>query len=247
MGIRRRQLTIAALALPSVVVVALFAPRFVSPSADPSALLQDAGYLLINPPSRFHGPGTLNTVEKTWYSNFLGSGSLHLHPTCELNEDDLLQISHESETVDQRITERLSQSIDVRSILESKLESKAAAKSVKSIHVTFENMRILLMSHEKLLELQEKLLAGSCERAVLYNINSGGRVCQTQAVLQADLIYTIEYQDGLSSSQQLELTKQIASEINLEGGHGGTNQITGNGLYYGIRLMPRCIELNDFG
>ena len=148
-----------------------------------------------------------------------------------------------SATVDQSIKERLSRSFDVSSNLMGRLDSEALAEKVKSVNVTFKNMRILLMSHERLLKLQQTILSGSCEQAILYNIEAGAKVCQTEAVLQADMVYTIEYVDNLSSSHQAELTKEIASKVKIEGSRQRANEVTGKALYYGIKLMPRCIEL----
>lgn len=235
------RLTVAVFVLPTVVATALFVPRVIYSNTGPGKLLEQAGYLVMNPPSRFHGPGTLNTVES------FGNGALQLHPTCELNDSALHLVPVESETVDQSIRERLSGSFDVSSRLREKLDSTTFAETVKSVNVTFKNMRILLMSHEKLLELQGQILNGSCEQAILYNIDAGARVCQTEAVLQADMVYTIEYRDGVSSSQQVDFTKEIASKVDIEAGHTRANEITGEGLFYGIKLMPRCIELQDVG
>ena len=235
----RRQLMVAAFVLPSVIVTAMFIPRFFQSTINPGELLKKAGYMVMNPPSRFHGPGTLNTVETG------EEDSLYLHPTCELDMSALQMVPAQSNTVDQSIKEQLSQSFDVSSSLMGKLDSEALAETVKSVNVTFKNMRILLMSHEKLLNLQQELLGGSCEQAILYNIEAGAKVCQTEAVLQADMVYTIEYRDNLSSSQQAALTKKIASKVDLESEIQHSNQVTGEALYFGIKLMPRCIELED--
>lgn len=233
----RRRLVIAAFALPSLIVTAIAAPAFFHSEISPDDLVGQAGYLVMNPPSRFHGPGTLNTVEER------GGNSLRLHPTCELDMSAGQMVPVASDTVDQSIRERLSRSFDASSDLMGRLDSEALAEKVRSVNVTFKNMRILLMSHEKLLRLQQTILSGSCEQAILYNIEAGAKVCQTQAVLQADMVYTIEYEDSLSSSHQAELTKEIASKVKLEGDRQRANEVVGKALYYGIKLMPRCIEL----
>ena len=233
----RRRLMVAAFALPSLIVTAIAMPRIIHSDISPDELISQAGYMAINPPSRFHGPGTLNTVEG-W-----GGDSLRLHPTCELDMSASQMVPAVSDTVDQSIKEQLSRSFDVSSNLMGRLDSEALAEKVKSVNVTFKNMRILLMSHERLLKLQQTILSGSCEQAILYNIEAGAKVCQTEAVLQADMVYTIEYVDNLSSSHQAELTKEIASKVKIEGSRQRANEVTGKALYYGIKLMPRCIEL----
>ena len=110
-----------------------------------------------------------------------------MHPTCELDMSASQMVPAVSATVDQSIKEQLSRSFDVSSNLMGRLDSEALAEKVKSVNVTFKNMRILLMSHERLLKLQQTILSGSCEQAILYNIDAGAKGFLTKPIRSVNL------------------------------------------------------------
>ena len=76
------------------------------------------------------------------------------------------------------------------------------------------------------------------------NLENNGIVCQTAAVIKADAIYKITFEDGVSVSEQERLASAVASEFHIEASQASTDQITGKGLFYGVKLAPRGLLLN---
>jgi hypothetical protein len=64
-------------------------------------------------------------------------------------------------------------------------------------------MRILTIPHEGLLNVRGQYLKGNCEEAIIWNLRAGASVCQTEEVLQADIVYRIELEDRLGASEKL--------------------------------------------
>src|SRR5437879_13647654 len=65
------------------------------PDENLTNILQSFGYLEMIPPSNFHGPGTINTIEA------ISVNKIKLHPTCEMDGQSLASLTRSSLTVDQ--------------------------------------------------------------------------------------------------------------------------------------------------
>jgi selenocysteine-specific translation elongation factor len=124
--------------------------------------------------------------------------------------------------------------------------SSAAGKQIKQISVSLENMRVITMSHEDLINVRDKYLKGTCEEAVVLNLQSGAVVCQTAEVLQADMTYRMQFAEGLESMQKVALAKQAAASLDLTVDESRTDVMRGEELYYGVRLRrTSCFSLAD--
>ena len=215
---------------------------FIYPAQEktPGDILAEAGYLEMIPPSNFHGPGTINTIES------LDGGSIQLHPTCEWDSEALAELQRESRTTDRTISERLGNKFDARIQIAEILGGKISASKIKTADLRFENVKIFLMTHETLFKLRESI-KGSCEKAIIINLNAGARVCQSEAVLQADVVYSIEFEDEVEVVQKNKMIKKIAQILNLNSESSMDQKIRGNALYYGIKLMRRSLTVNAGG
>src|SRR4051794_37595626 len=71
-----------------------------------SGIMQKAGYLVLTPPSRLFGPGTISTVEK------LSNGSIQLHLACRMDNDSLKPLWQVSDTVSENLTRDISHAFD---------------------------------------------------------------------------------------------------------------------------------------
>ncbi len=220
----------------SVFVVAVF---YFIPPVTVGVMLADAGYLVIVPPSTFHGPGTLNTVER------LSDNSVKLHPTCEIDVNEISSKWKMSSTVDHEITERLSSGFSIQSNLVDKSKSLFSGEQVRDVRLSMKNIKILLLPHESLLELQKKYVKGSCEEAIFYNLSNGADVCQTEAVLQADMIYTIVFNEGVDVDQKEKVTQEFTASLEGGGERIAINELKGKNLFYGIKLSKMCLTLNE--
>ena len=181
-----------------------------SPGETPASVLGQIGYLEIEPPSTLSGPGTINTVEH------LSNGKVTLFPTCNTKPEFLAGQVIKAPTTDREMTKSFKKSLDASGKIKETLTALAGAGQVKSVHLKLENASILLATDETLLSARHDLLKGTCEAAIAENITNGGVVCQTRAVLEADVTYEIGYSETLSIGERTET--QLASRGKFETG-----------------------------
>jgi hypothetical protein len=208
-----------------------------NPPITTSSLLEAQGYIEVVPPSNFYGPGTINTIET------LSGGKFSLHPTCNIDPSLISKTTIESRTIDYSLNQALSKHFDISAKIKNLLSSASQAQA-KNIDISFRNVSILMMSDESLWNLRRQLITNECQEAIALNIQHGGIVCQTEAVIKADVVYDISYNEKLNVEDLAKLTKEIAQKLQLEADSHGGNSITGKGLFYGIRLDQNGIILN---
>jgi hypothetical protein len=228
----------AALLLPPFGLAGWYAAATFLDGGDRLArILRDAGYTELTPPSRFFGPGKITTVET------LRNGSVRLHLACEMNDDALAARWKESVTLDRRLVANISQAFDAMAEA-SAAKARATGKRVKGIDVSLQDMRILTIPHEGLLNVRGQYLKGNCEEAIIWNLRAGASVCQTEEVLQADIVYRIELEDRLGASEKLELARQAAGSAGIEMRLSQANEVRGEDLYLGVKVgLKHCFRL----
>ena len=233
-GRRGLYITAAVILMP---LVALIAWTIIGIDKTKAELFHEMGYLEIVPPSTLHAPGSFNTVE------YLDDSSVQLHPTCQLDSEALSGLTMVSKTVDRDIREYLSSRFRLE--LLNNLKTGLSGEYVQSVQLSLRNMRILLLTHEALFDLHEKYLNGPCERAIIHNIQNGGEVCQAEAIIQADMVYTVLYNSDTDSAQQKKVAEDIAASVDLNAKHQGKNEFKGYGLYYAVKLSKKCLVLPE--
>ena len=191
------------------------------------------------PPSTFGGPGTINTIE------YLSNGRLELHPTCEVDPALLAGKIRKSPTVDRDLKQSLEKKLDVSAQVRDKLSAVAGMQQVEIVHLKLENANILLISDESLISTRNALLKAECEDAVAQNVSSGGVVCQTRSVLEADVVYEIKYHNTISMEERAKLTSEIATKLDLDVHQGADDKVSGSQLFFGIRLSPNPIVMKS--
>ncbi len=200
-----------------------------------TAILLETGYLEIVPPTTFGGPGTINTIE------FLSNGKVEMHPTCDIEPGFLADKIQKSQTVDRELKQSLEKKLDVSAEIKEKLAAIAGISQISSVHLKLENASVLLITDESLISARHALLKGECEDAVIENVSSGGIVCQTRSVLEADVIYEINYNDTVSIGERAKLTSEAAAKLNLDARQDSDNRISGHQLFFGVKLAPKPI------
>jgi hypothetical protein len=200
-------------------------------------ILLESGYYENIPPTTLSGPGTINTVE------FLSNGKVALHPTCDVTPELLVDKVQKSETIGRDLKQVLEKQLSVSGEIREKLEAAADISQISSIHLKLENTKVLLVTDEALLLARDALLRGRCQDAVELNVSNGGLVCQTRAVLEADVIYEIEYNDRVAIGERAQLTAEVAAKLKLDAHEDSTNRVSGRQLFYGVKLASNPILL----
>ena len=89
------------------------------------------------------------------------------------------------------------------------------------------------------------MLKAECADAVTQNVSSGGVVCQTRSVLEADVVYEIKYHNEISMEEKAKLTSEIAAKLDLDVHQGSDDKVSGSQLFFGIRLSPNPIGMKS--
>ena len=203
-------------------------------------VLREFGYHEVIPPSNLFGPGTFNSVED------IGNQSVKLHPTCNIEPYVLERLWEEYPTVDKLMHAQLSREFDVTSEFMRNLESVISGKQIKVAHLSLQNVRIVLLTQENLLKLRDRYLKGTCEQAIIHNTKNGACVKQSKAVLKADLVYTVSFEENANMKQHISNgTQKIKHTFGLERVSDAENIVSGKQLFYGVKLSPKCLLLND--
>lgn len=193
------------------------------------------GYLEMRPASRFGGPGTFTTIDK------ITSSYIMFSPTCVQPVDELEKTWNESPTLDTNLTEQLHGTFDAGINLVKKLNQNLGGKLVRTIKIRLENARIIIIPDQIVYSLREKYLRDDCEKTIIRLTKLGARVCQTSSSLMADLVYSIEYDDSVNEDVKGKLTDKIAVDASFGGKRSGSNTLSGEKLFIGIKLSQECI------
>ena len=107
---------------------------------------------------------------------------------------------------------------------------------IRDVNLSCRNVRILLLSHESLLYLHTRYIKDSCRKLIVHNIKNSGKVCQTEAVLQADFVYSIAYENVDSAEQEI-LTEYRLHLLRIPA--RDMARVKSEGLFFGARLPSR--------
>ena len=229
-----------ALMMPSLGMAAWYGMTKYSDQDDKlGSILRDYGYRELTPPSRLFGPGTLITVET------LSTGAVSLHLACKMNDEALAALWQRSTTLDRRLVASIRQTFDSAADALTAAKAQATGKRIRDIDVSLLNMSVVTMSHESLLDVRSQYLKGNCEAVILGNLRERALVCQTEEVLQADVVYKFGFEDGLGSTEKLALVEQVAGSVGIDHHASNVNEVRGDDLYLGVKLKANCFKLAD--
>ena len=201
-------------------------------------LLGDQGYWEIAAPADFYLPGTINTIEVR------SDGKIELHPTCTIDPELLAKVTIRSRTIDRDLARRLDRKFDVSAQLQDLVSAGIGGNKGAKLNMSFRNSGILTVTDEDLWRLQREVVKEACREAIEWNINNGGRVCQTRSALRGDLVYDVLYGEGISVEQKGKLTAELAATLKVSADEQRTDRMLGNGLIYGVKLLPAGITLD---
>ena len=202
-------------------------------------VLRDYGYVALTPPSRFFGPGTITTVET------LPNGTLQLHLACKVDDDVLAAMWRKSTTLNRRLIADIKQTFDSSADALGAIRTRGAGKRFRGFDVSLQNISIVTMSYEDLIGVRSQYLKGNCEEAIIWNLRAGASVCQPEEVLQADIVYASESEDGLEAGGEFKRAEQAtAGSANVGQRVSETNDAHGDDLVLGVKVrLTHCFRL----
>ena len=167
---------------------------------------------------------------------------------CWVDAKDLKNVTHESSTETQ-VTETLRKAtLNSSAKITESLKEQVKGDVIKSVSFTLNDVSVLEVSIENLRAISAALQdKPGCGDSVVRYIKAGKHLCQGQQVLKATATYTIENKREVSGEIAAKLNDAIHATIDPKASFDGKTVTTGKGLFYGMRLAPLCMALDDNG
>lgn len=205
-------------------------------------ILEHYGYSAMALPSRLFGPGSIVTVET------LRSGALNLHLACRIDDADLEQKWHRSPAMEMSFTAGVKRSFKSSALAHNLIEYGLFGERANATDLSLQDINIVTLPYDDLIALRSKYLREACEKAVVWNLRHGAKVCQSEEVLQADVVYMNEAKDRIDSNVKLEPIEavQTSTHINRDGASKWTGK--GDDLFLRIKVrLNHCFALTENG
>lgn len=193
----------------------------------------------LTPPSTLRAPGTIYVIDD--------DGEVE-SVLCWADAKDLKDVMHESptETLDTQSLRKATLNSSAK-ITES-LKEQVKGDVVESVSFTLANVSVLEVSIESLRSLSATLQdKPGCGDSVVSYIHAGKHLCQGQQVLRATAKYTITNKREVTGEIAAQLNDAIRATIDPKASFDGKTVTAGEGLFYGMRLAPLCMALDEKG
>jgi hypothetical protein len=197
------------------------------------------GFYPITPPSNLRGPGSIYHVS--------GDGKSYVM-LCEVTPDRLKRVLRSSPTAKQVSSELSKARIGLQADLISRMKSTADADLLQSVKLELDDVEVAEVSLEELAIIAHELLQReACSRQVTESLRAGDYVCQGQQVLKATTMFSVAFKNTgaatVTNKNIDERAKAIQAHVAADAKVEGDRIVSGRGLYYGIKLAPRCMYL----
>jgi hypothetical protein len=157
---------------------------------------------------------------------------------------DLKEKWDTSPTYEENVTRQLEGKFHLDPEILRSLRAKIGAEKLQTVTIQFSDTHIVQLDDETVMLLRDQYLTGSCARIVRELIGNQRCVTQPFEALRSDLFYQVEYSAEVSGDEKAELTDQIAGELSSEAKRIDRDKITGENLFFGIKLSNGCLVLN---
>lgn len=187
------------------------------------------GYNELRPPSRLVPPGTVVEV--------LSQNPDVLDIVCEqstsLGSDFAVP---SSPTYNQDLVQAVSKTFDIDADYLKKIKADAKFSSVKNIKLTVSNASVSQLSADAVYASVVHR-TDSCQRAIDDYLKDNRKVSMVTSILQADVHHEVEFETKAGGNAQVdeELLKGLAVKLGAQYSNTGREEITGEGLFWGIR------------
>ena len=196
-------------------------------------------FLPINPPTTLRAPGSIYVIDD--------DGQVE-SALCWADAKDLSGVMRESPTETRDAQNLRKATFDSSAKVTQSLKEQVKGDLIESVSFTLENVSVLEVSIEDLRGLSAALQKKSeCGDSVVAYIHAGKHVCQGQQVLKATAKYTIRTKREVIGDIAAKLSDAVRATIDPKASFDGSTVTTGEGLFYGMRLAPLCMALNDNG
>ena len=236
----RRRVWLASITLPIILVAPAIAYVLIPAYDDPQALIEQAGFDPLLPPSRLRGPGALYEVEGRSYRK-----------VCDVSLD-MLQGKIRTSPTESQIRERLERGgFSLGGKFLGNLNAKFGGSRVTSIEYRLKDAAISEIPMSDLSVIEDQLLRQkNCDETVQRLLRTHHKVCSGYAVLSATTFYRVNFSSKFESSADARapimqaVQHAIEEDTNGQVQFEGTDVLSGENLGYGIQLSSLCVTLD---
>ncbi|HET9538320.1 MAG: hypothetical protein ABWY13_14420 [Mesorhizobium sp.] len=225
---------LAIAAIPSAMTAFVW---FTNPDPEQlDAAIRRLGFYPITPPNLLRAPGTIYHV--TTDGRFTSA-------LCEVGADRLKDFVEESPT-EATISEELRKvSLGIDAKIPEMAQSTSDASLLQAVNYQLDDVKVLEVSIEELSNIATELQKRpGCQASILEYLTAGEYVCQVQQVLMASANYTVSTEALAKGVGTLDaVLSAITANIDPNARLTGSTKVTGTGLYYGMKIAPRCMSL----
>jgi hypothetical protein len=223
----------------AIVMAAIGLPAYVFLTSMDQSYLDEAikkvQFYPITPPTTLRAPGTIYVVNRD------GQPTSAL---CEVNPTRLKDFIHESLTETQVAQALRKASFTADASVEQNLKARVKGDIIESVNLSLEDVSVLEVSIANLRTLAAEMQNDSaCAESIVEYLSAGEYVCQGQQVLKATTKYSIQTKRDAEGHASQEITSAVRATIDPNANFDGSSVKAGVGLYYGMRLAPRCMAL----
>ena len=207
--------------------------------------LQRYDFRELRPPSRLVPPGTIVSLPD--------AGSARPRIICEraaaLGPDFEAPFSP---TADLKLTRDVTKELGIDGDYLSDLRTKAGYQSIKSIRLQLSNVYVAQVSWDRVVgAVLKRQRRAECWDAMELAHSEDVPMSMVEAVIRADVRFSVEYRrDLVVGADRRQIAESLAADLGLVGVHlksVGSEEIEGNGLFWGIRDDQRLLAPDTVG
>jgi hypothetical protein len=239
-ALRSSRAWLALLAVPLIAAIPAAAFFFGPIQADEIAeIVRDAGFDPVVPPNRLRGPGALYVVDE--------DGTYEV--VCDADPALIDGVIRRSPTENSFRTRLENGRFSLAGEVAEMLQARFGGSGLRSIELRLTDVGISEITHSNLWRIQNSLLHDpSCDEVVHGLLRANKKVCQGYSALSATTIYRISTDSQLDSEALTVVNavqQEIANNAQSEISRRSENELTGENLFYGIRLSSLCVVPRD--
>lgn len=188
------------------------------------------GYGEIQPPSRLCAPGSIISVSKE-------GNNIFADIVCPTDSavGDVATVYSDSST--STVAKKLTGNFKVDASYLTQVNASAGGTYVKNITLSLNNVHIISMSGDQVYKNTDHPL-DRCQRAVSHYRQSGKQLALVLSVVEADVVYHVNYDASLSVDARAKISASVAGSLSATTEISGSSDMHGSALFWGLRDDP---------
>lgn len=193
--------------------------------SDLGDVLRKYGHSELRPPTTLAGPGTVVHI--------LGTSPFEIGIVCQQHEVLLEQKPLDSTTSNLEFASNVAKTFELSGdYLNGLARADAKYKSVKQVRLSLSDAHVLTVSDT---QIDMSKVSEICKERIKARLAQGQRVTVITSVLQADVVYSVQFDSAASAEVKAEVITGLRGAFGASTSESTAENIKGRGLFWGIR------------